>query len=178
MAAEFIRLRNSNRICLSEIATNSEYEGLNMPTLEKLNARGWRLLVCGFLIMSGTLSWVALTAQADEDKSKKKTPLEVTMREKLQAAAKVLEGLATEDKALIHDGSVVLTELSKAETWQVFKDSEYREHTQSFRSAVRRMDEFAAGGQFASAQLEWLDATKCCFDCHNHIRSEKSKAAK
>ena len=65
------------------------------------------------------------------------------MRDKLAAAAKVLEGLAIEDKELVHEGTQVLTELSKAEVWQVLKDSEYREHTQAFRSAIRRLDEAA-----------------------------------
>ena len=135
-----------------------------------------------FCLMTSVLAGIVATAclfradlQADEDKPKKKSPIEIRMRQKLDAAAKVLEGLATEDASQVKEGAQVLLDISKAEVWQVLKNSEYREHTQTFRSAIRRMDEAAAEGQFASAQLEWLDATKRCFDCHNYIR--KSKAA-
>lgn len=111
-----------------------------------------------------------------QDETKPKNPaLQLTMRNKLEAASKVLEGLAVEDKELIHEGTQVLTELSKAEVWQVLKNPEYRHHTQSFRNAVKNLDDAAQKGEFAAAQLEWLDVSKRCFDCHNEIR--KSKAA-
>ena len=100
------------------------------------------------------------------------------MRSKLDAASKVLEGLAVEDKALVHEGAAVLTELSKAEMWQVLKSPEYRHHTQSFRNAVKNLDEAAQKGEFAAAQLEWLDVSKRCFDCHNEIRKSKAPAEK
>jgi len=118
--------------------------------------------------------WLTWSAEAQE--GEKKSPIQVTMRTKLDAAVKVLEGLATEDKELIHEGAEVLTAVTKAEIWQVLKDAEYREHTQAFRSAMRRLDEAAQESKFASAQLEWLDATKKCFDCHNHIRSLKNSS--
>ena len=123
-----------------------------------------------------SLRWLTWSAAAQDET--KKGPIELKMRDKLAAAAKVLEGLAVEDKELVHEGTQVLTELSKAEVWQLLKDSEYREHTQAFRSAIRRLDEAAQKSQFASAQLEWLDANKRCFDCHNHIRDTKAKSEK
>lgn len=123
--------------------------------------------------IAGWLSW---TAGAQDQAAKR--PIEHSMRQKLEASAKVLEGLATEDKALVHEGAAVLTELSKAEVWQVLVDTEYREHTQTFRSAVKRLDEAAQKSEFAAAQLEWLDATKRCFDCHNHIRAARAADAK
>jgi hypothetical protein len=119
-----------------------------------------------------------MTWSADAQEESKKKPLEMKMREKLSAASKVLEGLAIEDKELVHEGTKILTELSKAEVWLVLKDAEYREHTQAFRNAVRRLDEAAQESRFASAQLEWLDANKRCFDCHNYMRDTKSKTEK
>ena len=121
----------------------------------------------------GNLSWPVVAQEKT-----RKSPVEVSMRQKLEATSKVLEGLAIEDKELIHEGATVLTELSKAEVWQVLLDADYREHTQTFRSAVKRLDEAAQKSQFASAQLEWLDATKRCFDCHNHIRAERAASQK
>lgn len=122
------------------------------------------------------VGWLTWSASAQE--KGKKNPVEVSMRQKLDATSKVLEGLAIEDKELVHEGAKVLTELSKAEVWQVLTDSDYREHTQTFRSAIRRLDEAAQKSEFASAQLEWLDATKRCFDCHNHVRADRAAKAK
>ena len=119
-----------------------------------------------------------MVRQAQEQEQEGKTPIRYSMRQKLEAASKVLEGLATEDKELVHEGSLVLTELSKAEVWQVLTDGEYREHTQTFRSAVKRLDEAAQKSEFAAAQLEWFDATKRCFDCHNHVRADRAAKAK
>jgi cytochrome c556 len=112
---------------------------------------------------------VAVAARSQDEP--KKGPIQISMRSKLEATSKVLEGLALEDKELIHEGAEALTAISKAEVWQVLRDTEYREHTQSFRNAIRRLDEAAQKSEFASAQLEWLSANKSCFDCHNHIRA-------
>ncbi len=123
--------------------------------------------------VAGCLVW---TVGAEDQTGKR--PIEHSMRQKLAATSKVLEGLATEDKELVHEGAAILTDLSKAEVWQVLVDAEYREHTQTFRSAVKRLDEAAQKSEFASAQLEWLDATKRCFDCHNHIRAAHASVDK
>lgn len=133
-----------------------------------------RLAMCA--VCAAVAGWLAWSASAQD--KEKKNPVELTMRQKLEATSKVLEGLAIEDKELVHEGAKVLTELSKAEVWQVLTDSDYREHTQTFRSAVKRLDEAAQKSEFASAQLEWLDATKRCFDCHNHVRADRAAKVK
>ena len=139
--------------------------------------RSMRLSAC-LTVCAAAISLTSFSSGQDEPKTPKQKPIETQMRAKLNASATVLEGLATENADLVSEGSKVLLDLSKAEVWQVLKDSEYREHTQGFRSAVRRMEEAAKEKQFASAQLEWLEATKKCFDCHNHIRKTKTAADK
>jgi len=116
------------------------------------------------------------SADAQEEE-KKKGPIQLNMRQKLDAAAKLLEGLAVQDKDLIHEGSAVLTELTRADVWRSLKDAEYREHTQAFRTAIKRLDEAAQESRFDAAQLEWLAANKSCFDCHSHLRAMKTKSA-
>ena len=132
------------------------------------------LIVLGFAALG--LGFVMVDsghANGQDEAQPKKPALELTMRNKLEAASKVLEGLAVEDKELIHEGTQVLTDLSKAEVWQVLRNPEYRHHTQSFRNAVKNLDEAAQKGEFAQAQLEWLDVSKRCFDCHNEIRKSR-----
>ena len=120
--------------------------------------------ICAMLVLP-----VAFAAKSQDEP--KKGPIQVSMRAKLEATSKVLEGLALEDIELVHEGAEALNAISKAEVWQVLRDTEYREHTQAFRNAIRRLDEAAQKSEFASAQLEWLSANKSCFDCHNHIRA-------
>ena len=146
---------------------------MNTTSFSRLSTLSKLAISTACVTVAGWLAWSA-SAQDKE----KKNPVELTMRQKLEATSKVLEGLAIEDKELVHEGAKVLTELSKAEVWQVLTDSDYREHTQTFRSAVKRLDEAAQKSEFASAQLEWLDATKRCFDCHNHVRADRAAKAK
>lgn len=143
-----------------------------------ISRRTLRRVAATTICACAAIATTSLSTAQDEPKKDKQNPIEIRMRAKLTASATVLEGLATEDAELVSEGSKVLLDLSKAEVWQVLKDTEYREHTQGFRSAVRRMEEAAKEKQFASAQLEWLEATKKCFDCHNHIRKTKNAAAK
>ena len=106
-----------------------------------------RTILCTLCI--GAILPAALAAKSQDET--KKGPIQVSMRSKLEATSKVLEGLALEDKELIHEGAEALTAISKAEVWQVLRDTEYREHTQSFRNAIRRLDEAAQKSEFASA---------------------------
>ena len=146
---------------------------MNLPLDIRLSTIFKLTISTACVVFAGWLTW---SASAQENT--RKGPVEVRMRQKLEATSKVLEGLAIEDKELVHEGATILTDLSKAEVWQVLTDAVYREHTQTFRSAVKRLDEAAQKSEFASAQLEWLDATKRCFDCHNHIRAERGASAK
>ena len=145
---------------------------MNAQPSNRFSMTPWIIL----LACLATFRWLTWSASAQGES--KQNPVEVKMRDKLAAAAKVLEGLAAEDKELIHEGAKVLNEISKAEVWQALNDSEYREHTQAFRSAIQRMDEAARESRFASAQLDWLDANKRCFDCHNQMRGTNSNAEK
>ena len=134
-------------------------------------------------VCSTAIFWLTWSAVAQDNKPKdqadqKKGPIQLTMRSKLEAAAKVLEGLAMEDKAGVLEGTKVLHEVTKAEVWKVLTDSDYREHTQAFRSSVLRLEEAVNADEYASAQLEWLEVNKKCFDCHNHIRRERANRRK
>ncbi len=118
------------------------------------------------------LSWMSWTADA-RDKPKRSDALSQKMRLKLDASMKVLEGLSVEDADLIREGANEMAEQSQAEFWQVLTDPDYRDFTRDFRSSMRRLKAAAEKGNFDAAALEWIAATKCCLDCHKHVRSTK-----
>ncbi|MFM9966532.1 MAG: hypothetical protein ACKV2Q_35590 [Planctomycetaceae bacterium] len=136
-----------------------------------------RMLVTGavtFLAVAVTgMSWMTWAADAREKPKRKNDALSQKMRLKLDASSKVLEGLAIEDAELIRDGANAMAEQSQAEFWQILTDADYRDFTRDFRSSMRRLKEAAEKENFDAAALEWMDATKCCLDCHKHVRSVK-----
>lgn len=119
------------------------------------------------------LSWLSWTADARDKPKRGNDALSQKMRLKLDASSKVLEGLALEDAELIKEGANAMAEQSKAEFWQILTDSDYRDFTRDFRSSMRRLSAAAEKENFEAAALEWMDAVKCCLDCHKHVRSVK-----
>ena len=117
--------------------------------------------------------------QAEESTpAPKKSPLETFMRKKLDASSKILEGLCQEDAALIKEGADALSEMSKAEVWNVLTDPEYREHSREFRENAARVAKAAEEGDFDKAALRWFDVTMSCLECHTHVRSERKSDKK
>lgn len=119
------------------------------------------------------LSWMAWAADARDKPKRKNDALSQKMRLKLEASSKVLEGLAIEDADLIREGANAMAEQSQAEFWQILTDSDYRDFTRDFRTSMRRLKTAAEKENFDAAALEWVDAVKCCLDCHKHVRSVK-----
>lgn len=118
------------------------------------------------------------SAVAAEDGTKADQSLKAFMRKKLDASSQILEGLTIEDSEMIQTGAKALTELSKAERWQILTDADYRDFSRDFRNNARRVAEAAEAGNFDKAALEWFGTMKTCIDCHQHIRHPDAKAKK
>ena len=99
--------------------------------------------------------------------------LSTFMRKKLDASTQILEGLTTEDAKKIRSGADVLTEMSRAELWNVLTDEDYREFNRDFRSSVRKLGEAADKENFDNATLQWIDSVKACVECHKYVRSQR-----
>ncbi|MDX1969592.1 MAG: hypothetical protein SFV23_20625 [Planctomycetaceae bacterium] len=124
---------------------------------------------CGFLVWSG-YAW----SQAQTVSGLKRGSLSTVMREKLDAAALILEGICTEDDQAILRGSGTLSDsMSKPELFEVFTDAEYREFNREFRDTARRLGEAAKNKNFDQATLRYVDVTLACVECHNHVRAKR-----
>ena len=129
------------------------------------------------LIAATGVVWNVWPAAADDD-LKPDLSLSAFMRKKLDASSQVLEGLTTEDAELIQKGAKALTEISKAEKWQILSDPEYREYSLDFRINARKLAEAAEKGNFDNSALQWFAAMKNCIECHQHVRSARAEAKK
>jgi hypothetical protein len=117
---------------------------------------------------------VALGAwNADQDDAKSKSGLKVSMRKKLDASMQILEGLTIEDSDLIQQGAKLLLEISRSERWEMFVDTDYREHSSEFRASVRKILAAAEKNRFDNAAIQWFDTLKGCVECHADVRKER-----
>jgi hypothetical protein len=109
--------------------------------------------------------------QTKKEKKTKKSPLSVFMRAKLAASSQVLEGLCTEDYALITKGAKRLHSVSHAEKWRVSNDAMYRQHSAEFRSDVSKLLKAAEQKKLDSAALAWTKTTLNCIECHRWVNA-------
>ncbi len=133
-----------------------------------MNHGRWMTGMLWAVIAAGCV--LPLTAWAQKKESQGDQSTSAYMRKKLEASSKILEGLTTEDAALIKEGAAVLLEMSRGEKWNVITDADYRELNQEFRSAVRKLQTAAEAENFDNASLQWFGAVKGCVECHKYMR--------
>ena len=99
------------------------------------------------------------------------------MRKKLEASSQILEGLATENSALITQGARVLAEMSDAEHWKVQNDVMYRQFSAEFQRTATGLRDAAETNNFDAAALKWIDTTMKCIECHKFVRGARIAGA-
>jgi cytochrome c556 len=127
------------------------------------------MAVCALL--AAGLAGAVVSASLAADKTDQS--LSAFMRKKLDASSKILEGITTEDDALVKEGSEALLAMSKAEMWNVLVDEDYREFNREFRASVRKLQLAAEKGNYDNATLQWFDSVKACVECHKYVRSQR-----
>jgi hypothetical protein len=116
--------------------------------------------------------WIA--ADDDDDApNDREAAIELSefMRRKLEASSQILEGLCTEDSALITQGTRTLQEMGAAEKWRVSTDPMYRQFSGDFEEIVQELNAAAEEDNYDRVALKWMDATMCCIDCHRFTRN-------
>ena len=170
---------NRNGIATSVRSDTFIMKESNMNSRNAYRVRTTKGVAIVLILIFGTgAAWTVWPASAADDDLKADQTLRAFMRKKLDASSQILEGLATEDAALIQKGAKTLTELSKAEKWQILSDPEYREYSLDFRIDARKLAEAAEKENFDNAALQWFDTMKTCVECHQHVRRERAEAKK
>ena len=134
----------------------------------------------GLVVTASVCFMVATDSANSQDAPKKKLPdakldLDQTtfMRKKLEASSQILEGLTTENAALIIEGARVLVDMSTAEKWQVQHDAMYRQFSGEFQRSATGLLEAAEKSNFDAAALKWIDTTMKCMECHRFVRGTR-----
>lgn len=142
--------------------------GIGIAVVAALFAASWKLSA------HDRSDLAARPAQKKKKKPKagNKNPLlSKFMRAKLKASSQVLEGLCTEDFALVQKGAKSLHTMSKAEKWRASNDAMYRQYSLEFRSGVERLEKAAKNKKLDAAALAWTKTTLNCIECHRWVKA-------
>jgi len=92
------------------------------------------------------------------------------MRAKLASSQKLMEGLVTEDFAMIQIGAKQLKRISEAAHWPTTVDEVYQHYSVSFRKQCDKLTEQAERRDLQAAHYTYLHLSTTCIDCHNYVR--------
>ena len=136
------------------------------------------MLRCGVglaAIILGAAGWLSAggasqRAAGQDAAAKRDVELRAFMRKKLEACSEILEGITTEDAALVKSGATTLTTMSGAEKWRVSNDVMYKQFSEEFQRTATKLAAAADKGNFDDVTLKWIDATLTCVECHKFVR--------
>lgn len=98
------------------------------------------------------------------------TPLAQLMRNKLQFAQRLLEGIALADYNRINQSAEELIQLSKTAEWLVYRTPQYEMHSNAFRRAAENVAQKARAKNIDGVALAYVDLTLSCVRCHEYVR--------
>lgn len=92
------------------------------------------------------------------------------MRFKLYQAQGVLEGIATENYALIETNAAKLNAMSQAADWQIRQTPEYQRFTADFSRQAVALQKAARQKNVDAATVAYFQMTVSCVQCHKYLR--------
>lgn len=95
---------------------------------------------------------------------------DLIMRQKLEHAQKVLEGIAVKDFDLLEKHAHNLMILSQKAEWKVLTTPEYELRSDEFRRNADSLAKAAKDKNLDGAALAYVQMTMSCVNCHKHVR--------
>lgn len=116
------------------------------------------------------LGLALLCAPRNIDAQQKQNPLRKLMDDKLEAAKKLLEGIALENYSQISRSAEKLIQISKTAEWLVHKTPRYELHSNEFRRAADNLTTKAKAKNIDGVALAYMELTMSCVRCHQYVR--------
>lgn len=95
------------------------------------------------------------------------------MRQKLDRAKSILEGLTLEQYDKIASNARSLKLLSTEAGWKVLQTKEYEQQSNDFRRACDLLEKAAKEKDINRAALSYVSLTVRCVECHNYMREHE-----
>lgn len=134
----------------------------------QIHSGRWSVLVP--MLVGLAACWFGTTVVNGQDAGRKDASVQKFMRQKLEACSQILEGITTEDAALVKAGANTLAAMSAAEKWRVSNDVMYKQFSEDFQRTANKLTAAAEKGNFDDVTLKWIDATLSCVECHKFVR--------
>jgi hypothetical protein len=100
-------------------------------------------------------------------------PIQKFMRQKLEHAKNVLEGLTVEDFALVANNARAMRELSEDARWRVSPSVNYLRLSAEFQDLAGEMEAKAKEKNLDGATLAYVKLTMACVKCHKLVREQR-----
>lgn len=123
-----------------------------------------------FLAMTVSVFLAAGLALGLAQSSKKSRATKEFMRDKLELAQGILEGLSVENYDLIVSRSQKLSAMSQQADWKVFENPDYEQQSIAFRRNVDALTKAAKNKNLDGATLAYVRVTMSCVECHKYVR--------
>ncbi len=92
------------------------------------------------------------------------------MRAKLVSSQHVLDGLVSENFALIRHGAENMKRMSEALQWPHAPDAVYEHYGSEFRRHCAKLMQLSDQKNLQDAHYTYLQMTTLCINCHNYVR--------
>ena len=101
------------------------------------------------------------------------TTVQTLMREKLESAHGILDGLALGDFAKIESHAEKLKGISRATTWYNAESLDFQQHAKSFQNSADFLSEQAHAKNLEGVAMGYIRVTLDCLQCHNSVRAQR-----
>lgn len=128
---------------------------------------GWFLAAAFFVLV--VVASGEQKEQPGNDSSK--TNVQVLMRDKLNHAQAVLDGIVTEDYGKIVEHADIMHDISRAASWQALDTDEYKDHSRRFQRTTMKLKNAAEQENRDAVTLQHLQLTIGCIECHQYLNN-------
>ncbi len=94
------------------------------------------------------------------------------MRDKLELAQRVLEGITMEDYDLVIAKGTKLAAMTQDADWRMFENPDYDQQSKVFKRHVDTLVQAAKKKDLDGMTLAYVRVTMSCVDCHKVVRGK------
>jgi cytochrome c556 len=133
-----------------------------------------RLILVAIVTVLGAL----VSAGFTQEQTKSEASTKEIMKQKLDYAHYILNGIATENFDLISDNAEKLSKLSQAMAWRARETPQYATFSAEFRRNADALAKAAKDRNADAASLAYVQMTLSCVNCHKYMRGPKVASAR
>lgn len=127
------------------------------------------------VLMSVGLASAATAADSVKTPTKTPTTTQMLMRQKLECAHGLLEGIVRENFDMITKNAETLATISRATTWHKQDSAEFLHFAKSFQNSADFLVEQAKAKNIEGVALGQMRVTLDCMQCHTFVRGKSDK---